>query len=752
MPYSDRNYVYATPRHFRAVYFIEHNLSSKVLTKIMQRNLTVWGGRYNPIIPVKDNKVDDKYLELIKPLDPDTIFYSSNLDIEEIKNQVNLRPEKFEKMDDRGHPTCGGVDSHFLIDDSIREFMDHSEKLPVLNIQESWNIDLVAKDFYETNFALFDLYAGQSRFISSLDVLEITKGNHAEINKIITEKRPYFKSILSQLKLNTCIFRATDFSIQDRFEMIISDESNPNEDLFYFWNRQQYKSPNTRLGQIIVSKQDLDVLIVDPFFEGVLHQLNSHIYLTSWTILDDELKQIQSNLQKGYKHIRFEIIRYEYFPFDILDSRYHNELPNEKEKQIIQGKKDLLKIPTPKLTNRFPQEGGFAIDVEIEYDRPGESPAANLKYPNGYYINSGRVNKSNNQTLFVNHKIQSIDFRIPEDFELFRHRLQLKGENRNNLEETEIKQLRFSSAGQKLNALIALFNNNWTDMMSFIEDKFWLDVLRHSSDFNKKQSNIPKGKGVFSHKDLINERTLLYTKYRDSIEKKLRIESAELDVDKTIESYIRDDFEWEINDELQSLVDISGVYIGLKVKCERCGSNKWYSLKELSDQLPCKGCNNRVIPQIESPLYYRVNEIITNNLLNDITSNSKDFNGNYIVLSALQYLKMQSQYGFSYCSPLDYRDSKRWAGDIDIIALQDGKLIVGEAKNDAKDFGKEIKPLSWLANTIEPDAVVLAYNTGKLSQGRIDKLRELILSKDCEIIPLKISQPWYKSGGLWGLP
>lgn len=30
--------------------------------------------------------------------------------------------------------------------------------------------------------------------------------------------------------------------------------------------------------------------------------------------------------------------------------------------------------------------------------------------------------------------------------------------------------------------------------------------------------------------------------------------------------------------DLQDLVDIGAVFIGMKVKCHTCGSNKWYSL------------------------------------------------------------------------------------------------------------------------------------------------------------------------------
>lgn len=754
MDASYKKYVFTTPRHFRALYFVESDISQEVLTEIFHHNIQVWGGRYNPIVPVKDNKIDDSYLELIKPLDPDMIFYSHKVDVEEIKKQIQLYPGSYEILDERGYPTAGGIDYHYLLNESNRDFMDYHEKLPILNIHGSYQIDFIAKNFYKTNFALLDLHANQERLIRGFDIIPITKKNHKGINKIITEKRPYFKSILSQLKVNTCVFRPKDLITSDRFEMIISDMSSSNDDLFYFWNRQQYIRPNGHLNQILISKQDFKLLIKDPFFEGVLHlfKIDNTIHISSRTISKDELEQLKDDIQQKFKYIRFDAIFHTTFPYEIYDYRYHNDLENEKTKQIFTNGVDLLKLPTPRLTDRIQPKGGYAVDIEVDVDLPGESPANRIKYPYRYHLYNGRINKFHNQSYFVNCNTSVIDFKVQNNFEIFQNRLQhIKGDG-NNPKDTSIQYVRYSNAGQKLYALLDLFDNNWFSLTSLIGDKFWIDVFRYKSELNKKQSNIPKGKGIFSYKDLVRERQLLYKKHEKAIETKLKNETSELDVEKMIDWYVNDDFKSYIDYNLQDLLDLGAVFMGIKVKCNTCGSNKWYGLKELQDQLPCKGCNRTVIPRIESTYYYRINEIIINNLLSDVTSNAKDFDGNYVVLKTLDYLKSGSRQGFSYCCPLDYAVKGKWVGDIDILALQDGKFIIGEAKNDAKEFNNtEIESLIWLANNIEPDAVILAHNMGKLTEKKLQTLRAGISSDRCEIITYQVSRPVYMSGGLWGL-
>ena len=139
---------------------------------------------------------------------------------------------------------------------------------------------------------------------------------------------------------------------------------------------------------------------------------------------------------------------------------------------------------------------------------------------------------------------------------------------------------------------------------------------------------------------------------------------------------------------LQIIIKKKGLFIGMKVRCNFCGANKWYSLAELKEVIDCKGCFNQIIPGIKSPIYYKLSETIISNLLSDQTKNKKTFDGNYIVIRTLHSLK--NDYSNCYSSfiwvpptEIVYQlgDDKN-VTDIDIIAIQDGKLVLGEAKNN----------------------------------------------------------------------
>src|SRR5690606_29260266 len=209
----------------------------------------------------------------------------------------------------------------------------------------AYSIDIKAKTFYETNFALFDLYANQDHLIKGFDVLPVTKENHPDLNKTIHHKRPYFKSILSQLRINTCIHRPKQYDANQNFELIVCDEKLPNDDYLYYWNRQLYVELNERLRQIIIVKDDLKLLMEDPTFEGVLYDLaiDSRISIISQSIKQEELEALRKEIQEKFKHIRFNLGKVLPFPYDILDYRYKNELSNEKIKQIFSDSSDLLK-------------------------------------------------------------------------------------------------------------------------------------------------------------------------------------------------------------------------------------------------------------------------------------------------------------------------------------------------------------------------------------------------------------------------
>ena len=755
MSNHDENLVYTTARHYRYMIFVENTISPKILTEIFHDNLKIWGGRYTPIIPMVKGKISPAYKELIKECDPDVIFYADTVDIAEIEKLNFFHPKSYVKLAERRNH-FGGVDYHYLLSDANRDFLFYNQRLPILHIQGEYRIDLKAKEFYQTNFALFDLYFNQDQLIKEFAVIPITKDNHTEINKIIHEKTPYFKSILSQLKLNTRILTPEDYQDSESFELIISDSTISNDDLFYFWNRQQYIENSRRLYQIIVNKDDLTILLEDPYFEGVLLdlQFNAHILLVSYTVSPKELEQIRDTIQKKFRRIAFKTKSTKAFPFQISKYILRNDLEKTKEIQVFTTKGDLLKLRPPFLNERTQVKGVFVYDLEVQESNNGANNK--IKYPLNFPFYENRVNKSHNQSIFATEELTSVRFSIPTSQSIFEQRVLRYRTHDEKTTETSVLSLRLSNAGQRMSSLIKLFQNDWSGMMSLLDNKFWFDLFRYDSEFTQKESNIPGGRGIFCYKDLREELRLLYTKYDHAIPSKLhRTVSAE-ELPEIIAKFIEGDLE-DVDYDLQSLIDLGALYIGLKAKCDTCGSNKWYSLKECQDRMPCKGCNSIVIPQRESPLYYKINEIIVNNLLSDIIGNKKDFHGNYVVIRAINYLRNHSRESFNYWFPLDYSKhiarKEQWASDIDILALQDGKLIIGEAKASAGDFNKlEIDNLIWLANNVKPDKIMLAYCSGEIDEIKIQRLRNEIIDKNCDIIKYKPDETFYMRGGLSGFP
>ena len=258
----------------------------------------------------------------------------------------------------------------------------------------------------------------------------------------------------------------------------------------------------------------------------------------------------------------------------------------------------------------------------------------------------------------------------------------------------------------------------------------------------------------------MDERASLIEKYRNLLEPKFRKRGATEDWEKIKKWQVKDDFSSHIDYYLQHLIDIGALFMGIKIKCNTCGTNKWYSLKELQDKIPCRGCNTLIIPKLESPYYYKINDIIINNLLSDPSSNSKEFDGNYVVMETLDWLKKDWQncnQSFHFCCPMAFVVNKsrtsKWTGDIDVLAIQDGKLILGESKSHAGEFNnKELNQLIWLGNEIKPDKIIMSFNSGELDESKIQKVRDGIINKSCEIVIHKVSEPWYSFGGLFGLP
>lgn len=72
---TDHYFVQIHHRPRRLAFFVDvDQCSDALLNEIVDFNITRWGGRHNPVIPVLDGKITDSYWRLLNLVDPDVLY------------------------------------------------------------------------------------------------------------------------------------------------------------------------------------------------------------------------------------------------------------------------------------------------------------------------------------------------------------------------------------------------------------------------------------------------------------------------------------------------------------------------------------------------------------------------------------------------------------------------------------------------------------------------------------------------------
>lgn len=448
------------------------------------------------------------------------------------------------------------------------------------------------------------------------------------------------------------------------------------------------------------------------------------------------------------------------------------------------GNKDHIRLPAPVWNSDKPvTRGNYVYDAEFyeEY----EYSVNYMKFPYGtvsqYLLGThdSRVNKAHHVSFFLDNEKQSLDIRIPTATDIFRARLQSKVEF-GITRDLPIRNLKISDAGLKLSSFVNLFDSQLSACSEILLERFWVDLILGQSSGAKKQqfdfkrfrktgrrtgeeifhvetgvSNIHNNDGTFSHLDIEAERKLVYLEHANGIREWLAGEGLNYTDDELLDFMVKsaaEDFEHNIDVDLQYMIDRDALFIGMKIKCTHCGSKTWYSLADLNNKMKCKGCLETIIPSVESRLYYRFNDVVYNNLSSNPVKREKTFHGNYIVLRTLANFERhhsgQNSFQWLPCSDIGLKSGAGFIGtDIDIAIIRQGKLIIGEAKASASDFTtNQFKQLRLLAEAIQPDQIILAYMNGHINEEKLNQLKENVAAFDCEVVTHRIEPPDYYMG------
>ena len=159
---------------------------------------------------------------------------------------------------------------------------------------------------------------------------------------------------------------------------------------------------------------------------------------------------------------------------------------------------------------------------------------------------------------------------------------------------------------------------------------------------------------------------------------------------------------------IDELTDSGFLRRGLILQCQFCRNADWYDLEKVSQSFRCERC--RQTQQIKQPHWKKPKEGPRWYFeLDEIVYQYHD-NNTHVTTLALSLLKSESE-SFLYAPELEIRndpDKNKPDFEIDICAIADGKLTLGEASSSADKGEDDVDDYVQLAKEVNAKTVVFA--------------------------------------------
>ncbi len=697
------------PRHLRYMYFVDEKYDYEELLKLIHTNQSIWGGRYNPIIPVQNGKISAEYLQLIKFYDPDFVFYSQEVNPKVISELKLFNSAGYYCLDDKPRKQdISGISSFYFISD-----FDLNSK--IILPETLWKSESSLLSFYKTNFGLKnDSILHENKLGKHNPQIIIDEKNIGKLNQIIHQEKPINQANLSKRNLNTKILRNLEEASYDSVEIVISKDKTSIQDLLYFWNRHLYQCSNI----LYATLDEIEELSTDKFFGGVLYDqsTNNTIEIVSFSLKEEEMKSLlETKLKPISIYRRFIHKTIESFPFEVLDSNglFERNYRESTSTQILVSEEGLLQ--KPKLS--FTDEVGFysqswALDVMIK--EGSRNHLAHKQFPLTTQTQQiikgvgGRINLKRNISVFIHNQQNTgstLEIIVPKFSDLIRQLIQSPVIN------GEIVNSKFRTVGphddsNRLAAFIKTFKGSFDTIDNFFTDKFWVDLIEDlSTSKSLAGPTITFKKLVSRCEGILQENGITLGERGKTFQNK---ENLEIGLKMT----------------LKELCDYKVFLKGFNIKCTNCSSHFWYPLTEIEHSVNCKGCLEKFDFPIEPEFAYKLNDLIKNNVFQSSTQRD----GNLAVIRSLVNIRSGSRNSFEYSPQLNLYSyhSKKPFSDMDIVAISDGEFIIGEVKHNSKLFSensnKALKGLVEMSKEILPDKIILACYED--SNSKLEKARK----------------------------
>jgi hypothetical protein len=705
------------PRHLRYVFFIGENYPYKDLQSLILTNQKIWGGRFNPIVPVKENIISDSWQKVLKHYDPDFVFYSKEVDPETIIKLRFFNPCGYYSLEMPRREDISGVDSFYL----LSEFHNKSR---IILTSDTWQTESPLLQYYQINFGYeTNLMHSEVELSKDFNKKIVGKDEFNLLNKFIYELRPIYQSSLSRKNLNTVILRSRSQNSHHQFEIVVAKDKNSVADLLYYWNRMLFEIREI----MYVTVDELNLLCEDEFFGKVLHEMDwsDAIFVTSVSLSKGEIDEvIETKLKKSKTNRRLESSHIENFPFDLMDANglFERNFGETSVVQTIHASKGLFHVPKLSFTNKvgfFPQR--WAVDIQIK--KHGDNYQNDFKLPytteTQYIIKEvkGRVNRRRNISIIIHNQhntSSTLEINIPE-FRTLLHQLISRPVIHGESVDTKYIDIGPHDASNRLSAFLKTFDYDFSAIDDFFTDEFWVTLFEELIKSEKAAGDCISFEEVMTKcKSVMAARGMA------------KLDQKGIIIGEKTKTHVNEEnLQLGIKRTIKELCDYRVFLKGFNLKCSKCSSQFWYHINEVGDSVKCKGCLEDFQLPVEPNFAYKLNDLIKNNIF----QSKNDRDGNLTVIRTIVSINRRSRQSFEYSPQLNLYESHRSnkpCAELDIACLSDGKFIIGEGKHDSKAFSadsnKSLISLVEVAKAIRPDKIILSCYED--SNGKLEKAKK----------------------------
>lgn len=377
-----------------------------------------------------------------------------------------------------------------------------------------------------------------------------------------------------------------------------------------------------------------------------------------------------------------------------------------------------------------------------------------------------RVNSRRIPVVQLPAKNPLLRFRLPNERELLRRCVvgDIHGKMSGQVKRTnpDLEAVEFSNIGKYLSGFLEVFGG-LAFAHGVLSERYWrsmFDVLS-GKDLAKDRKAIDKVRGRLRKKikagltasemiknfenlaDYVIQLSREITSKGETMDFQVFREEAEKEHE---EFQKANDVDWEFNEEvakgeISRMLETGVLQMGFEQKCLRCGSVNWFLIDEVGQNLICDGCRYGFSLPAEPAISYRLSSLVRQGIFT---------HGLVPVVIVLGQLLYDSHSSFFYSPSLDIfklvlKEPRTYEliGDLDIVCIKDGQLVIGEIKQDQSRFelSQSLK-LAEVAEAIGAD-ILLFSSLAKEQKAEtivmINKVRERLNGS-------KVDVGWYQLG------